>query len=93
MDSNSLKVGIRPSARPGAVKAFADVEWLLAGGTLRLLGFSIVQADGKPPFVGFPSKPGNNPGKFFPMVEAEGSLRKTLCEAVLSAFEEWKAQH
>jgi hypothetical protein len=92
MNLQSLKVEIRPATRPGAVKAFADVDWLLPEGTLMLRGFSIVQTDGKPAFVGFPSKPGSSPGKFFPVVEAEGSLRKTLCEAVLNAFEEWEAQ-
>jgi hypothetical protein len=59
---------------------------------LTLYGFSVIQKDSKPPFIGFPSKPGNNPGKYFPVVEAEGSLRKSICEAVLSAYDESEAQ-
>lgn len=92
MNSMRFNVEIRPATRPGAIKAFADVECIVQDGMLKLLGFSIVQKDGKPPFVGFPSKPGSNPGKYFPVVEAEGSLRKSLAEAVLSAYDEWEAR-
>ena len=92
MNPMRFRVEIRPATRPGAIKAFADVECEVQEGMLRLLGFSIVQTEGKPPFVGFPSKPGNNAGKYFPVVEAEGSLRKSICEAVLSAYDGWEAQ-
>lgn len=93
MNLVKLNVEVRPATRPGAIKAFADVDFCFPdGGKLRAHGFSVVQKDGKPPFVGFPCKAGNNPGKYFPVVEAEGSLRKALCQAVLDAYADWEAQ-
>jgi DNA-binding cell septation regulator SpoVG len=92
MDSVKFNVVIRPNTKTSALKAYADVTLALATGTLTLKGFSVIQQDNKLPFVGFPSRPGKTPGKYFETVEAEGSLRRALCEEVLSAYVEWVAQ-
>ena len=86
MDSNGLKVEVRLATRPGAVKAHADVEMEVSGGKLTISGFSLIQKDGKPLFVGFPSKPGNVQGKYFKVFEAEGPIREAICKAVLDSY-------
>ena len=68
MSLDSIQVEIRRNSKPGKVKAYADVTMPLPGGSVRLRGFSVVQLDGKPPFVGLPSRPGTVVGKFFPAV-------------------------
>lgn len=92
MDSVKFTVDIRPNTKESAVKAYTDVTLSWPDGTLTLKGFSVIQKDNKLPFVGFPSRKGNNPGKYFQTVEAEGSLRKALCDAVLEAYAGWLAQ-
>jgi DNA-binding cell septation regulator SpoVG len=78
---------IRPSNKPGPVKAYADVQIQTAEGTLSEKGYAIVQKDGSPLFIGFPSRPGNTPGKFFSIVEAEGDIRKAIFDAISTAYE------
>jgi hypothetical protein len=87
MSIDSVQVSIRRNPRPGKIKAYADVSLLLPGGTIRLHGFSIVQVDGRPPFVGLPSRVGNTPGKYFPIVELEGAPKEAITTAILEAFE------
>jgi DNA-binding cell septation regulator SpoVG len=86
MNSNGLKVEIRSATKSGPVKAYADVRIEVPNGELTICGFSIIQKDGKPCFVGFPSKPGNIQGKYFPIFEAEGQIREAICKAVLEAY-------
>jgi hypothetical protein len=87
MSIDSIQVQIRRTSIPGKVKAYADVALMLPGGVVRMMGFSVVQVDGKPPFVGLPSRPGKTPGKFFPVVELEGAPSEAVTTAVLEAFE------
>jgi DNA-binding cell septation regulator SpoVG len=87
MSIESIQVQIRRSSTIGKVKAHADVTLLLPGGVLRMLGFSVIQLDGKPPFVGVPSRPGKTPGKFFPIVELQGAPLEAVTTAVLEAYE------
>ena len=86
MSSNGLRIEIRPTAKLGPVKAYADVRMELPDGEITIFGFSIIQKDGKPCFVGFPSKPGTIQGKYFPSFEAEGRIREIICKAVLEAY-------
>ena len=86
MSIESIQVNIRPLFTPGKVKAHADVELSLPGGKLRILGFSIIKLDAKPPFVGLPSRPGKIPGKYFPIVELEGAPLEAVTTAILDAF-------
>lgn len=67
-------------------------KWMFPGGQITVYGFSIIQKDGKPPFVGFPSKPGNVQGKYFPVFEADGPIRETICQAILDTYRETEAR-
>jgi hypothetical protein len=87
MSTDSIQVSIRPNPTPGKVRAYADVSLVMPGGTIRMFGFSVVQSDGKPPFVGLPSRAGTTPGKYFPIVELEGAPKKAITTAILEAFE------
>jgi DNA-binding cell septation regulator SpoVG len=79
-------VRIRQSDRPGAVKAYADLRFLLPDGELEVMGFAIIQQPGQKHFVGFPQIRGRN--KFFPVVEAKGETRERIVNAILQAFRE-----
>lgn len=83
-----IKVGIRRSERPGAVKAYADVRLILPDGEIELIGFAIIEQSDKPPFVGFPQIRGRN--KYFAVVEAKGDVREKLIKAILRAYRESK---
>ncbi len=85
-----IVVRIRPSERPGAVKAYADIRLLLPDGELEMIGFAIVEQPGKKPFVGFPQNRGRN--KYFPVVEAKGKFREELVKAILHAHSESEAR-
>jgi len=88
MNVNGFRVDIRTNSKPSAVKAYADVQILFEGGTLSVFGLSVIEKDGKAPWVAFPSRPGNVPGKYFPVVEAEGDVRKKICDLVLAKYRE-----
>lgn len=88
MNVNDFRVDIRMNSKPGAVKAHADLQILLEGGTLSIFGLPIIEKDGKAPWVAFPSRPGNVPGKYFPVVEAEGDVRKKISDLVLEKYHE-----
>lgn len=87
MNSESIVVEARRCPRPGKVKAYMDVTVPMPGGRIRIFGFSVIQLDGKLPFVGMPSRPGTTPGKFFPIVELEGASLEAITTAILEAFE------
>ena len=82
-----ISVEIRLSNRPGPVKAYADIQMQTDGGTLQEKGYAVIQKVGGAPFIGFPSRPGTTPGKFFPVVEAEGDIRKEIVDAILAAYQ------
>ena len=84
----SISAEIRLSNRPGPVKAYADIQMLTDNGMLQEKGYAVNQKDGRDPFVGFPSRPGNVQGKFFTVVEAEGDIKMKIFEAILAAFRE-----
>jgi hypothetical protein len=70
---------IRPSPKPGAVKAYADIQYYSA----TIKGLSVVQHNGDH-FVGFPSDLGKN-GKRFPKVEFSEPERSQIEKLVLDA--------
>lgn len=82
----SISVEIRLSNRPGPVKAYADIQIQTGEGVLHEKGYAVIQKDGASPFIGFPSRPGNTSGKFFPIVDAEGDIRKEILNAILTAY-------
>jgi len=92
MQITSISAEIRFSNRPGPVKAYADIQILTENGILQEKGYAVIQREGRPPFVGFPSRPGTIPGKFFPVVEAEGDIKTKIFDAILTAFHEAQKQ-
>jgi hypothetical protein len=81
-----ITADIRLVGKPGPLKAYADVKFHTTEGNLYEKGYAIVQKDGGAPFIGFPSRPGNTPGRFFPIVEAEGDIRNGIIGAILAAY-------
>jgi DNA-binding cell septation regulator SpoVG len=73
---------VRPSPKPGAVRAYADIQY--HGATIK--GLSIVRHNGGH-FVGFPSTLGKN-GKRFPIVEFSEPERSHVAKLVLDAAKE-----
>lgn len=88
----SISADIRLSNRPGAVKAYADIQILTDNGMLQEKGYAVIQKEGGAPFIGFPSRPGNLQGKFFPVVEAEGDIKARIFDVILTAFREAQKQ-
>jgi DNA-binding cell septation regulator SpoVG len=70
---------VRPSPKPGAVKAYADIQYHSA----IIKGLTIVQHNNGY-FVGFPANVGKN-GKRFPIVEFSEPLRSQVAKQVLDA--------
>jgi len=74
-----LVLQVRPSPKPGAVKAYADLKY--HGATIK--GISVVEHAGGH-FVGFHSNIGKN-GKGFPIVELDEPERSQIAKLVLEA--------
>ena len=91
MIANDLVVDIQLASNPGALKAHADVRIQLPEGSLHVLGFSVIEKDGKPAWVGFPQKQGRIPGKYFPVVKADGELEKRIAGKILEAYQKAKS--
>lgn len=91
MNVKEFRVDIRMNSKPSAVKAHADVQILCEGGTLNIFGLSIIEKDGKAPWVAFPSRPGTVPGKYFPVVEADGEVKREISDRVLEKYDETNA--
>jgi DNA-binding cell septation regulator SpoVG len=91
MNVNGIVVDIRLANRTGSVQAYADVHIELPGGSMVIYGFAIIEKDGKPPWVGFPSKQGKIPGKYFPIVAADGDIEKRIVQAILEAYQTAKS--
>ncbi len=91
MNVKDFRVDIRTNSKSSAVKAYADVQILVEGGTLSIFGLSIIEKDGKAPWVAFPSRPGTVQGKYFPVVEADGEVRRKISERVLEKYDETTA--
>jgi DNA-binding cell septation regulator SpoVG len=84
-----ITVEIRPSNKPGPVKAYADVTLHTSEGMLHEKGYAVIQKDGGLPFVGPPSRRGSTPGKWFPIVEAEGDIRMAIYDAILRRYRQY----
>jgi hypothetical protein len=84
-----IEIEIRPSGKPGATKAYADVRLNFRDGELRIIGFGIIKQPGKAPWIGFPENHGQN--KYFPIVTAKGRIRDAIIKAILRAYEKSNA--
>lgn len=87
-DHLDIRIKSIRKANNGKVRAYADVEIHFGNGagTLTVLGLSVIHADGKAPWVGFPQRKGKT--NWFPIVTAEGRLLELICNAVLDAYKE-----
>jgi DNA-binding cell septation regulator SpoVG len=86
MNRKDMIVNIQRVAKPGPLKAFAELTLNLPNGQLRLHGFSVIEQPGKSAWVGFPQKLGKVAGKYFPVTEADGDLHAEIAAAVLDAY-------
>ena len=87
MKSDSVTVDLRLSGKPDSkVKAFADVTIPLGDdGTITVLGFSILDADARPPRLMAPARKGKQ--AWFDIVELSGRIRLLVETAVLEEYE------
>jgi len=85
----AISVEIRPSNKPGPVKAYADVAIRTNEGMLQEKGYAVIQKEGGSPFVGPPSRQGSTPGKYFPIVELEGDIRMAIYDAILRRYRQY----
>lgn len=90
MSRPQIKVEIRPAGKPGSTKAYADVSLILPDGEVVLIGFAIIKQSDKAPWIGFPQNHGQN--KYFPVVEAKGRIRETICKEILGAYHKWEEE-
>ena len=79
-------VNVRPLDSSSAVQAYVDIRLNFDVGTFKVSGLSVIEKDGKPPWVAFPQKPGKNGKKYFPIIEAEGKLKELIINAVLDTY-------
>ena len=90
MNEPQIEVKIRPSAKPGSTKGYADVVLSFPDGELRLIGFGIIKQPGKSVWIGFPENHGQN--KYFPVVEAKGRIRDAIIKAILAVYRKSEPQ-
>jgi DNA-binding cell septation regulator SpoVG len=87
MKSDSVTVELRLSAKQDSkVKAFADVTIPLGDdGTVTVLGYSVLDGDGRPPRVMAPARKGKQ--AWFDTVQLTGRIRQFVEAAVLDQYE------
>jgi DNA-binding cell septation regulator SpoVG len=87
MKSDSVTVELRLSSKADSkVKAFADVTIPLGDdGTVTVLGFSVLESDGRPPRVMAPARKGKQ--AWFDTVLLTGRIRQFVETAVLDQYE------
>jgi len=87
MKSDSVTVDLRLSAKPDSkVKAFADGTISLGDdGTITVLGFSVLESDGRPARVMAPARKGKQ--TWFDTVQLTGRIRHLVEAAVLAEYE------
>ncbi len=86
MKTESLSVALRLSTKPESkVKAFADLTIPLGDdGTITILGYSVLDGDGRPPRVMAPARKGKQ--AWFDTVQASGKIRSMIENAVLAEY-------
>lgn len=90
MKTESLTIALRLSGKPDSkVKAFADVTIPLGDeGTITVLGFSVLDGDGRPPRVMSPARKGKQ--AWFDIVQLSGKIQPLVEAAVLAEYERKK---
>ena len=87
MKAESIAIELRLSAKPDSkVKAFADVTIPLGDeGTITVLGFTILDSDGRPPRLMTPARKGKE--AWFDIVRLSGRIQSLVEAAVLAEYE------
>jgi DNA-binding cell septation regulator SpoVG len=87
MKAESIAIAMRLSSKPESkVKAFADVTIPLGDeGTITILGFSILDGEGRPPRVMSPGRKGKQ--TWFDIVQLHGNIRNLIEANVLAEYE------
>jgi hypothetical protein len=90
MKSDAVSIDLRLSSKAESkVKAFADVTIPLGDeGTITVLGFSVLDSDGRPPRVMSPARKGAQ--AWFDTVQLTGRIRGAVEAAVLNEYERKK---
>ena len=85
--SESVSVDLRLSSKPDSkVKAFADVTIALGDdGTITVLGFSVLDSDGRPPRIMSPARKGKQ--TWFDIVRLSGRIHSSVEAAVLAEYQ------
>jgi hypothetical protein len=86
MKQESIAVALRLSTKQDTkIKAFADVTIPLGDdGTISVLGFSILEMEGRPPKVMTPARKGKQ--SWFEIVELTGKIKSIVDSAVLAEY-------
>src|SRR5207244_3923719 len=86
MKSDSIAIELRLSAKADSkVRAFADVTIPLGDeGTITVLGFSVLESDGRPAKVMAPARKGAK--AWFDTVQLNGKIRALVEAAVLAEY-------
>lgn len=72
------------------VVAFVDLTlYFRPGGSLTIHGCSVLQENGKPPYVLLPGRKGDR--RSFPTVAATGEIRRVIDQVVLKEYERLKS--
>lgn len=87
MKIDSITVELRLSTKSDSkIKAFADVTIPLGDdGTVTILGFSVLDGDGRPARVMTPARKGQK--AWFDIVQLTGRIRQLVDEAILAQYE------
>jgi DNA-binding cell septation regulator SpoVG len=82
-----ITVELRLSTKPDAkVRAFADVTITLGDdGTVTVLGYSVLDSDGRPPRVMAPARKGQK--TWFDTVQLTGRIRQAVETTVLDEYQ------
>jgi DNA-binding cell septation regulator SpoVG len=88
MKSDSIAVDLRLSTKMDSkVKAFADVTISVGDdGTVTMLGFSVLDGEGRPPRVMAPARKGKQ--AWFDTIQLNGKIRHLIEDAVLAQYEQ-----
>jgi hypothetical protein len=92
MKPESISIDLRLSMKPDSkIRAFADVTIPLGDdGTITVLGFSVLESEGRPARVMAPARKGKQ--SWFDTVELTGRIRGFVEAAILSEYERHKAE-
>jgi hypothetical protein len=92
MKPESISIDLRLSTKSESkIRAFADVTIPLGDdGTITVLGFSVLESDGRPARMMAPARKGKQ--AWFDTVELAGRIRSLVEVAILTEYERHKSE-